>query len=115
MMEVLEITRRDLICARSVINASVMPSAKYSWDASPVRFSKGSTASERMTGAGLGLTMRRSESRQLHPATAAASITHAMLGHSHQGRGPDRTMEMDRAGGAPSSGATTRLKVGSVP
>src|SRR2546428_3973527 len=85
-----------------------MPSPKYSWDASPVRFSKGSTASQRMTGAGLGLTMRRSESRQLHPATAAASITHAMLGHSHQGRGPDRTMEMDRAEGGPTAGAPAK-------
>src|SRR5712692_1560722 len=81
MIEVREITRRAPICARSVINASVIPSAKYSWDASPVRFSKGSTANERMTGEGLGRMMRRNESRQIHPAKAATTVIAAKESH----------------------------------
>ena len=50
MADVREITRSVLICPRSVINSSVMPSAKYSCDASPERFSSGSTAKERIAG-----------------------------------------------------------------
>src|SRR6476659_6875548 len=39
----------------SVISSSVMPSAKYSCDGSPERFSKGRTAMESMRGGGRGL------------------------------------------------------------
>src|SRR5215475_8510638 len=75
MTEVREITRSELSCARSVIKASVIPSEKYSCDASPVRFSKGSTAMARMAGARPGLTMWRSESRQLNADRATAMST----------------------------------------
>src|SRR5215471_11425341 len=43
-------TRRLAIEARSVISSSVIPSAKYSWEGSPERFSSGRTASEVMCG-----------------------------------------------------------------
>ena len=48
--EVCEITFNALICARSVISASVMPSAKYSCAGSPERLFKGSTASDLISG-----------------------------------------------------------------
>ncbi len=44
MVEAREITRSELTCARLVIRASVIPSAKYSCEESPVRFSSGNTA-----------------------------------------------------------------------
>src|ERR1700687_297904 len=44
MVEAREITRNELTCARLVIRASVIPSAKYSCEESPVRFSSGNTA-----------------------------------------------------------------------
>jgi hypothetical protein len=46
MAEVREMTRKELNCASSVISASVMPSAKYSWLGSPERFSNGRTTIE---------------------------------------------------------------------
>ena len=48
--EVREITRKALICPSVAISWSVIPSAKYSWDASPERFSSGSTARDRIVG-----------------------------------------------------------------
>ena len=48
--DVREITRKALICPRVAISWSVIPSAKYSWDASPERFSSGSTATDRIVG-----------------------------------------------------------------
>ena len=48
MTEVREITFSDPIFARSAIRVSVMPSAKYSWSASPDRFSRGRTAIDRI-------------------------------------------------------------------
>ena len=42
--DVREMTFSVLIFARSVVNASVIPSAKYSWSGSQERFSSGSTA-----------------------------------------------------------------------
>src|SRR6516164_5426295 len=44
MAEVREMIRKDPILARFVIKASVIPSTKYSWEESPVRFASGSTA-----------------------------------------------------------------------
>ena len=44
-------TRSDLICAKFEINASVMPSTKYSSESSPVRFLSGKTASDLISGA----------------------------------------------------------------
>src|SRR5258707_15079008 len=44
IVEAREITRSELTCARLVIRASVIPSAKYSCEESPVRFSNGNTA-----------------------------------------------------------------------
>src|SRR5258707_10764426 len=44
IVEAREITRSELTCARLVIRASVTPSAKYSCEESPVRFSNGKTA-----------------------------------------------------------------------
>src|SRR5215472_9554873 len=41
-------TRSALIVARSVVNSSVIPSAKYSWLESPEKLSRGSTAMERI-------------------------------------------------------------------
>src|SRR5277367_3954288 len=46
MTEVREMTRGDWTFARSVINWSVMPSAKNSSDGSPDKFSRGRTAME---------------------------------------------------------------------
>src|SRR5215468_8920641 len=48
MTDVREMTRREPTFARSVINCSVMPSAKYSWDGSPNRLASGRTAMERI-------------------------------------------------------------------
>src|SRR5262249_7044520 len=48
--EVREMMRREPIWARSVVKASVIPSAKYSCSLSPERFSSGSTASEWIAG-----------------------------------------------------------------
>ena len=42
--EVREMTRSPLICARSVMRASVIPSAKYSWSGSRDKFVSGGTA-----------------------------------------------------------------------
>ena len=56
--EVREITLSALICANSVISASVMPSAKYSCSGSCERFSSGSTASDRIP-LGSGLPNKR--------------------------------------------------------
>jgi hypothetical protein len=44
--DVREITRSDPIFARVVISSSVIPSAKYSCEGSPERFSSGNTAME---------------------------------------------------------------------
>ena len=46
MTEVREMTRREPILARSVINWSVMPSTKNSSDGSPDKLSRGRTAME---------------------------------------------------------------------
>src|SRR5690348_1821591 len=53
MTEVRDITRRELTLARSVINSSVMPSEKYSWEGSPDRLASGRTAMERTEEAAL--------------------------------------------------------------
>src|SRR5216683_5387547 len=119
MIEVREITRKVPICARSVINASVIPSAKYSCDASPVRFSKGSTASERMTGAGLGLKMLTIGLPPAHPTATAANTVAAIPDHSHRGPSLEGVLETDASpvpsatvasdeAGAPLSGAMKR-------
>src|SRR6266403_2663521 len=50
MADVREMTRKELNCASSVIRASVKPSTKYSWVASPERFCSGRTAIERIGG-----------------------------------------------------------------
>ena len=68
MTEVRETTRKSGMCASSVINASVMPSAKYSWLGFPERFCSGKTASERMGSATFG---RRPKCHSAVPATAA--------------------------------------------
>src|SRR4029077_16576324 len=59
MTEVREMTRRDLTLARSVINWSVMPSAKNSSDGSPDRLSRGRT----------GMSTRK---RQFNPYSCSA-------------------------------------------
>ena len=46
MTEVRDGTRSAEIFDRSLISSSVIPSAKYSCEASPVRFSRGSTATD---------------------------------------------------------------------
>jgi hypothetical protein len=48
MIVVREMTRSALICERSVISASVMPSAKYSCAESLDKFVSGSTARDRI-------------------------------------------------------------------
>ena len=48
--EVREMTRRPWIMDSRPISSSVMPSAKYSWDGSPLKFSKGRTAKDRIAG-----------------------------------------------------------------
>ena len=45
-------TRREAICAISLINSSVIPSEKYSWAGFPDKFSSGSTAMESIRGDG---------------------------------------------------------------
>ena len=61
MTEVREMTFTPWIFAKSVIKASVIPSAKYSCCGSPVRFDKGRTASDRIAGsAGRPISRRRS-------------------------------------------------------
>ena len=50
-----EVTRSAAICARRVINASVMPSTKKSCAGSPMRFWSGSTATDLIRGGVSGL------------------------------------------------------------
>src|SRR6266852_1238615 len=91
-----------------------MPSAKYSWVASPVKFSNGSTAREPMTAGRPGLTMRRSESRQLHPATAAAITTPAMADANHNRRGLDEVLDSDSSAGSSATAASDALETPSI-
>src|SRR5712692_6666623 len=75
MTEVLEITRKALIFERSVMSASVIPSAKKSWSGSREKFSRGNTARERTCAAAPGLNRRPRQLIGLSSARATTTST----------------------------------------
>ena len=83
MAEVREITRRALILPKSVMSASVIPSAKYSCSGSFDRFSSGSTARDRMRPAAAPPaeafpSSRSRNSPAFRPKSSASSIAAAV-------------------------------------
>src|SRR5437870_3100253 len=75
MAVVREMTLSALICERSVISASVKPSAKYSWAESLDKFVSGRTARDRIF---VDVVLLRSLSRKppmLNPATTIPAST----------------------------------------
>jgi hypothetical protein len=78
MIEVREITCNSLICPSSVINSSVMPSEKYSWDASTERLSSGSTTGERISGNARAIGRNIQNAVAATTSTAKATISHAL-------------------------------------
>src|SRR5205823_1153552 len=80
--EVREITRNALICPRVAMSSSVIPSAKYSCELSPDRFSSGRTASERI-GTSCGALDRRAQATTTIDARASAT---PMIVHGYQRR-----------------------------
>ena len=73
MTEVRETTRRLGIRASSVMSSSVMPSAKYSWEGSPERLSRGRTARERMGAEWTRVARSQAMTRKANPATRMAA------------------------------------------
>ena len=100
MTEVREITFRALICDSSVISASVIPSTKNSWSASPDRLASGSTAIALMVAGAPAGAAPSSRPTRSHPATITSATTAAAPA--------SRTM---RRRDRPTPGATTAAAV----
>ena len=98
--DVRDVIRRLPILARSVISASVIPSAKYSCSGSPERFSSGITASDAMCGTAGRVPIKR----RIPPASTA--IATAMAARNTAAIASHRWL-LGRAGGAPSTAGST--------
>src|SRR4029077_19143370 len=106
----------DPIWARSVINASVILSAKNSWDASPLRFSNGSTARDRMTGRGPETKLLCGKYRQPNAARlASANRPQAITSKDRQWRTPEGRSAEGRFATARSSRSPAVAGVGEAP
>src|SRR5689334_10574859 len=103
MADVREITRRALICPRVAISSSVMPSAKYSCEASLDRLSSGSTATDSMAdGADSGRGHRVMTTKTVDAIITVARA--ATAAHVQRGRlGED--VSVSPAGGGASGSA----------
>ncbi len=115
MTEVREITRRERIEARSVISSSVIPSAKYSWVASPERLASGRTAREEIRGRSPAtgpsppaIPFWMSPVRRAS-ATASAATTAAAAVHTHTRRDPPPAGLWIAEGSSAWSAASTSL------
>src|SRR5208282_488781 len=115
MVEVREITFKLLICARSVMSSSVMPSAKYCCAVSLDKSSSGNTARELMgwVCAGAGpinfsrIPPRSSSNARPAVTKTATAIPAAILPFLRTGAvGTGETVGGVEAGGAEDGGAT---------
>src|ERR1700758_3629929 len=84
IVDVLEVTCSDGLLANAVINSSVIPSAKYSWEESPERFSRGRTAIDRILAAEVDACLPRL--RFISSSTASTASADATRMNRHRGR-----------------------------
>src|SRR5215470_14581803 len=103
MTEVREVTRRAPTLARSVINSSVIPSTKYSWDGSPDKLSSGRTAMERIGGTAVvrwEIAGRRQRARAIMTTvkSATARAARALLLAKGAGASLGCTVSAERSG-----------------
>src|SRR5213592_5266269 len=98
-----EVTRNAVIRPRSVIKASVMPSANQEWSVSRDRSASGRTASERVLAIRAPGRARPSQSPGF--ASNRMAATPATSGAGHHTLGRPRVGGLERVGGAGEGGA----------